>query len=267
MLPGSTYGLYRYSSIGAKDITDSNSSTNVKGSKAESDGWSLVSSAVTGEDGSIVFNGVDVGLVYMIKEIDSPSGYQVSKDPIMVRFVRNNDGTFTLESIDDAKGTAFISEDGNVIWYEPRLKVAVKVVDESDNPIKGATLKLICDKTNCNIREWTSSDGEELISGILQSGAKYKLVGTNVPDGYIIPENVVFTADSKPLAAGEEHTQIIKIVVRKSMPQESGTNNVATYDDILGANNNSYNVKSTEKSPKTGEKGILSYFMLQNSSF
>ena len=51
------------------------------------------------------------------------------------------------------------------------------------------------------------------------------------------------------------------------MSQESGTNNVATYDDILGANNNSYNVKSTEKSPKTGEKGILSYFMLQNSSF
>ncbi len=270
MLSGSTYGLYRYSSISAKDITGCDSTKMLKGAKGEDDNekdtWNLVSTAVTDENGTITFNGVDVGLVYMIKEIDAPSGYQVSKDPIIVRFIRNGDGTFELESIDDAKGTALVSEDGNVTWYEPRLKVAVKVIDENGNPIKGAAIKLVCDKTNCDIREWTSDDNEELISGILKSGSKYTLVGTSVPEGYVLPENVKFTADSKPLAAGEEHTQIIKMVVRRAPSFEDVENNVLSSDATV-SDMNTDKSKSYAKSPKTGEKGILSYFMLQKSWF
>lgn len=288
LLPGSTYGLYRYSSISAKDITNGNSSRLLMGDNPEDDNWSLVSSAVTDDEGSIIFSGVDVGLVYMIKEIDSPSGYQISKDPIYVRFLRDDDGAIKLESIDDAKGTALVSENGNITWYEPRLKVAVKVVDENDNPVKGAALKLICPDTNMDVRKWTSDDKEELLSGVLQSGAKYTLVGTSVPEGYILPDNVTFIADSKPLAAGEEHTQIIKVVVRKAPAQDVDVKNTDSNDNSLeslreldgktgsnissngdSSNNNVKSDKSNSntKSPKTGEKGILSYFMLQKSSF
>ncbi|HAQ52280.1 MAG TPA: hypothetical protein DCR12_05895, partial [Lachnospiraceae bacterium] len=159
-----------------------------------------------------------------------------------------------------------VSEDGNVTWYEPRLKVAVKVIDENGNPIKGAAIKLVCDKTNCDIREWTSDDNEELISGILKSGSKYTLVGTSVPEGYVLPENVKFTADSKPLAAGEEHTQIIKMVVRRAPSFEDVENNVLSSDATV-SDMNTDKSKSYAKSPKTGEKGILSYFMLQKSWF
>ncbi|MBQ4372588.1 MAG: hypothetical protein II785_00630, partial [Lachnospiraceae bacterium] len=213
LLAGSTYRLYRKDSFQSKDAI------NYDKDKVEDEGTKFnefVAEATTDADGKLTFEGVTVGVEYLVQEVGEPSGYQVSKDPIKVRFIRDNKlGTTTLQNINDGDGTAKISEDGTVTWKEPRLKVAIRLVDEEGNPLSGGQLELKDNAAGNNKRSWTTSDQNELFSGELTGGQNYTIVQTAAPSGYQPSENVTFVAERKALSAKDDYVQVITVVNTK----------------------------------------------------
>ena len=176
----------------------------------------FVAEATTDADGKLTFEGVTVGVEYLVREVGEPSGYQVSKDPIKVRFIRDGKlGTTALQSINDGDGTASIADDGTVTWKEPRLKVAIRLVDEEGNYLSGGTFDLQDDATGKNQRSWTSSDKNELFSGELTGGQSYTIVQKTTPAGYQPSENVTFVAERKALSAKDDYVQVITVVNTK----------------------------------------------------
>ena len=284
LLAGSTYAIYRKSSVGVTETTSYKASgttytlfeligSSVKSvaqvltgntSENSSDEWVLVSTAVTDANGKITFSGIDVGVEYLIQEISEPSGYQVSKDPILVKFVMQNDGSVKLTSLDNASGAASVDENGNVTWYEPRLKVAVRLVDESGNLLTGGNLQLVSNADTTQVRNWTTSSTEELFSGELTGGNTYTIVENAAPEGYIASENVTFTAEAKALSATDDYIQVITVVNKKQTASSSSDSakddddsskkddeeQTSTVSDGAAAESTG---EANEKSPKTGD--------------
>ena len=227
LLEGSVYGLYRKSDFDVSDAVNYDESSDQLSESA--DEWTdLVTTATTDENGKITFEGVDVGVEYRIQEISEPDGYQVSKDPVFVRFVRDDKGEVVLETLDDGNGTADVSEDGTVTWFEPRLKVAIKYVDEEDDScIEGGTFEVVETDSRMEKHAWTTGDDWELISGKLTGGMSYTVVQTSVPQGYEPSGDTVFVAEKRYVSATDENKpqEIIIKARRKSAetPSEDPT--------------------------------------------
>ncbi len=304
-LAGSTYGIYRKSSVGVTETTSyeaSKTSFNLfelLGSRAvsviqnitekdasntaSSDEWVLVSTSVTDENGKITFSGVDVGVEYMIQEISESSGYQVSKDPILVKFVMQANGSVKLTALDNGFGTANIDENGNITWFAPRLKVAVRLVDEDGNVISGGQLQLVESSSSKEVGSWTTSSEDKLFSGKLTADTSYTVVQTQAADGYIAADNVTFTAEGKALSASDDYIQVITVVnkkeaakanTEKSVTDQTDDGNTSDNDDSDSKDDDS-NSKSDdssqdetsssgetdEKSPKTGETHFWDFLL------
>ncbi len=293
-LAGSTYAIYRKSSVGVNETTSYKASKNsytlfelfgtravsvlqqITGSSASQsasadDEWVLVSTAVTDENGKITFSGVDVGVEYLIQETSEPNGYQVSKDPILVKFEKQADGSVKLTTVDNGSGTASVDENGNITWYEPRLKVAVRLVDEDGNVLTGGNFQLVQNTDASSVRTWTSAKDDELFSGVLTGGTAYTVVQTGAPDGYIASENVVFTAEAKALSATDDYVQLITVVNKKdtaksdssdssdsdsssdSSDSDSSSDNSDSASENVAESTMDTNESAKDKSPKTGE--------------
>lgn len=291
VLAGSTYAIYRKSSVGVQETTSYQASTSsytlfellgtkavsvvqtLKGTSSQTtdaskDEWVLVSTSVTDENGKITFTGVDVGVEYLIQEISEPSGYQISKDPILVKFVMQDDGSVKLTTIDNGSGTASVDENGSVTWHEPRLKVAVRLVDENGNVLNGGSLQMVSNADSSQVRTWTTDSEDELFSGELTGGNTYTIIETAVPDGYVATENVTFTAESKALSATDDYIQVVTVVNKK---ETAASDNSDAKDDSDASDssegsstdetgNNQTDTSETEnvndtkaKSPKTGD--------------
>ena len=294
VLAGSTYAIYRKSSVGVNETTSYKASKNsytlfelfgtravsvlqqITGSSASQsasadDEWVLVSTAVTDENGKITFSGVDVGVEYLIQETSEPNGYQISKDPILVKFEKQKDGSVKLTTVDNGSGTASVDENGNITWYEPRLKVAVRLVDEDGNVLTGGNFQLVQNTDASYVRTWTSAKDDELFSGVLTGGTTYTVVQTGAPDGYIASENVVFTAEEKALSATDDYVQLITVVNKKdtsktnntdssdsdsssdSSDSDSSSDNSDSSSENVAESTMDTNDSAKDKSPKTGE--------------
>ena len=270
-LEGSTYAIYRRSSVGVDDITaykepsgifsryklfPENFSATIMGvpglseilgaytvEAADNSSWSLVATSTTDAAGKIKFNQVDVGVEYLIKEISEPSGYHVSKHPILVQFVKDDAGNVTLTGVDNGNGTASI-ENGTITWKEPRLKVGIELTDESGNALPGGTLELYDDAGN-KIATWNTDGSRKVFSGELTGGKTYVIKQTKAIDGYISSNDVRFTAERKALAANDPYVQVVTVVNKKIV---SSSGNAGAAGQTTG------NEKTTKKkSPKTGE--------------
>ncbi|MCR5396843.1 MAG: hypothetical protein K6E64_05175 [Lachnospiraceae bacterium] len=284
-LAGSTYAIYRKSSVGVNETTSYKASKNsytlfelfgtravsvlqqITGSSASQsasadDEWVLVSTAVTDENGKITFSGVDVGVEYLIQETSEPNGYQVSKDPILVKFEKQADGSVKLTTVDNGSGTASVDENGNITWYEPRLKVAVRLVDEDGKVLTGGNFQLVQNTDASSVRTWTSAKDDELFSGVLTGGTAYTVVQTGAPDGYIASEDVVFTAEAKALSATDDYVQLVTVVNKKetaksdssdSSDSGSSSDNSDSSSENAAESTMDTNDSAKDKSPKTGE--------------
>ncbi|MBR0430375.1 MAG: hypothetical protein IJK17_09880 [Lachnospiraceae bacterium] len=254
LLAGSTYRLYRKDSFQSKDAI------NYDKDKVEDEGTKFnefVAEATTDSDGKLTFEGVTVGVEYLVQEVGEPSGYQVSKDPIKVRFIRDNKlGTTSLQNINDGDGTAEVSEDGTVTWKEPRLKVAIRLVDEEGNPLSGGQLELKDDAAGSTKRSWTTSNQNELFSGELTGGQNYTVVQTAAPSGYQPSENVTFVAERKALSAKDDYVQVITVVNTK-VAGAVVKKDVTTSATATSATSDNHKVKVSSawvhKSPKTND--------------
>ncbi len=264
-LAGSTYAIYRRTTVDLEEITGyvppkkissrfriffdhlKASAAAVPGlsgivnastaKAAEDDGWELITTAVTNSAGKLLFDGVDVGIEYMIKETDEPSGYQVSKDPIYVKFVKDSSGV-KLTSVDNGNGTASISENGSITWKEPRAKVAVELEDEAGSALSGGTLELYDAQTGELLASWTTDGAQKLFSGVLTAGKTYIIRQTGVPGGYIGAEDYEFTVEKKALSANDDYIQVITITNKKKAAAQPASTDLG---------------KTKKKSPKTGD--------------
>ena len=278
-LAGSTYAIYRKSSVGVNETTSYKASKNsytlfelfgtravsvlqqITGSSASQsasadDEWVLVSTAVTDENGKITFSGVDVGVEYLIQEISEPSGYQVSKDPILVKFVMQDDGSVKLTSVDNGSGTALVDENGSVTWYEPRLKVAVQLVDEDGKLLSGGSLKLVSNADSAQVRDWTTASEYELFSGELTGGSSYTIEETAAPEGYIASEDVTFTAEAKALSATDDYIQVITVVNKKQTKSDDSTDDSNKKDETDDGDNTD-DGNTSDNGGVSDESGLL----------
>lgn len=248
LLAGSKYRLYRKDSFTAANAVN----YEAKAEEAEASEFTdFVAEAETDDNGTLTFKGVNVGVEYLVREAEEPSGYQVSKDPIMVRFVRDNKtNTTTLENLDDGDGTALI-EDSKIIWKEPRLKVAVRLVDEDGNNLSGGTLTMKADADDATTRSWTTSDESELFSGVLTGGEKYTIEQTKAAEGYEPSRDVTFVAEKKALSAKDDYVQVVT-VVNKKKPEEQKADPANTDAKDNNATNHSAANQSSSTAQTSG---------------
>ncbi len=268
-LAGSTYAIYRRTSENVETITDYKAPTGISSrykifaknfsamvmgvpglneimganSVAAADSeWTLITTSTTDANGKLSFNNVDVGVEYMIKELSEPNGYHVSKDPILVKLVKNGSNV-TLTSSDTGNGTATVSASG-ITWKEPRLKVGIELTDESGNALSGGTLELYDDAGN-KIATWNTDGSRKVFSGELTGGKTYVIKQTKAIDGYISSNDVRFTAERKALAANDPYVQVVTVVNKKIV---SSSGNAQTPNDASDTA-----AKTKKKSPKTGD--------------
>lgn len=247
VLAGSVYGLYKKEStavgdyIGVSESEVNASAIRFAGAPAiihlfsfltdtktsSDDNWVKIAEATTDADGKITFSGLVAGVEYQIREIDEPDGYQVSKNPITIRLNReaDSDGNVTgtsFEVLDNGDGTAKMDPDGNVTWYEPRVKVEFNKLNDAGEHLAGATLQVIDKDTNQVVASWTS-DGQDgyLITGVLAAGKTYIYREVSAPDGYVIAEDVEFEVEAVKLAANEDYIQQVTMIDYKTKKEET----------------------------------------------
>lgn len=243
VLPGSMYGLYKPTDAkevpGTAQKTGRGTFLNTEKLQMQSlaskdaqeiqtdsgNGFQLIATAVTDENGILTFRGVLMDTVYMIRELQEPDGSLVSANQIRIGFTVDGDGNAKVSYFDDGSGTAELdSETGEIKWFEPQTEIRFAKKDESGSLLKGAALQAE-DKEGNVIDSWISSDEDtHLIRGVLKAGETYQLVETKAPDGYQSAEPVKFTVENAPAGPDENRVQYVEMVDKKA-EKDSETEN------------------------------------------
>lgn len=183
VVEGATFGLYAKEDI-------------LAGEKVIVKAGTLLSEAVTGEDGRAVFT-CDLPFgIYEIRELSAPAGYVSSKEVLEVKAEYQGQ---------DVKVVALSSD-----FENKPTKVAVKKTDVTTGvELSGATLTVL-DKDGTVVDTWTSVKGEEHLIERLTVGETYTLREEFAPYGYLIAEEVTFTV--------EDTAEIQKVEMKDDVP-------------------------------------------------
>lgn len=183
VVKGATFGLYAKEDI-------------LAGEKVIVKAGTLLSEAVTGEDGRAVFT-CDLPFgIYEIRELSAPAGYVSSKEVLEVKAEYQGQ---------DVKVVALSSD-----FENKPTKVAVKKTDVTTGvELSGATLTVL-DKEGTVVDTWTSVKGEEHLIERLTVGETYTLREEFAPYGYLIAEEVTFTV--------EDTAEIQKVEMKDDVP-------------------------------------------------
>ena len=267
-LAGSTYGLFRrlgsYARRGSFELTGVTASINtaegVSGSLAEEaeivaiDGedYVLLATATTNAQGKVKFAGVITGVDYMVKELEAPDGFYVSKHPMLMRLSVNDVGTVKAVLVNDGEGTITMDKNGNITWLEPVVIVEVSKVDERDKALSGATLH-IEDQDGNVMDSWTSDGSVHRMEGKLISGKTYYLVEDKAPSGYEIAKKISFNV-SEQAGSGEEEQNIIRLKMIDEEEEEE--------DEEDGSTSGTHSTSSTDvpRAPKTADSRVGEVF-------
>lgn len=200
------------------------------------DSLQLIAAVKTDENGILIFKGVLMDTVYVIREIQEPDGSLISANPIRISFTLGENDEIKISYFDDGSGTAGIDpETGEIKWYEPQTQVSFAKKDESGSLLAGASLH-VEDKEGNVAESWISSDEDaHLIRGVLKAGETYRLVETKAPEGYQIAEPVEFTVDNTPAGPGELRTLYVEMIdkaIKKEIPSSSKDTKGAKTGDI-----------------------------------
>ncbi|MCD7741500.1 MAG: Cna B-type domain-containing protein, partial [Ruminococcus sp.] len=130
----------------------------------------------TTTDEAYVLSGVlTAGESYTLHEVSAPNGYVLADD---VTFTAPTDGTLqTITMSDDT------------------TKVAFAKVDKNGDYVSGAVLQVIDSNGNI-VDEWTTTDEAYVLSGVLTAGETYTLHEVSAPNGYVLADDVTFTAST-----------------------------------------------------------------------
>ena len=188
VLPGSTYGLY----VVVED-----------GSRV------LITTAVTDENGEVVFEGLLPGKKYEVEELEAPDGYYVSSNAVSFGYKITEDegGEKKLEMdpslFSNGNGTVYVDEAGVAHWLEPSIIVSFSKVDDAGRKLSGATLRIEDMEGNVVIPEWISTEEPFISEGQLVLGQTYRLVEVKAPEGYKVADPIKFTIPDDEVKPGE----------------------------------------------------------------
>ena len=114
--------------------------------------------------------GLTAGANYILRESKAPDGFVTAAD---VTFTVKSDGSVTSVTMTDKQTVSRFSK-----------------VDESGNPVKGATLQLF-EASGTKVAEWVTDGTAKEIKG-LTAGARYILRESKTPDGYATAKEISF---------------------------------------------------------------------------
>ncbi len=164
---GAVYGLY----VG-KDICNAEGKLLAKADE-------LLELAVSGTDGSLVFQADLPYGTYFVKEYQAPAGYRMSEEAYSFTFAENCNS--------DSDG---IYEISHVLEDEPTKVLISKKSFTSGTELSGAELQILDSEGNV-VTSWITDGTEKEIKG-LEPGT-YTLKETRAPFGYVVSESVEFT--------------------------------------------------------------------------
>ena len=203
---------------------------------ADEDGKEIkLAETVTDDNGMITFKGVLLDKEYTIKELEAPDGSYVSESPVSIRFGFDDDNKIVIKSFDggvsDSSGgkTAYIDDDGNIVWLEPAVIYNFIKVDEDNNPLSGAKLRIL-DADGNSVEEWTTDGKVHEIYGKLITGEKYTLQELEAPEGYDVAADIEFAVPDNKMAAGANEPVVIIMVDKKAEDTTADTTEVTTED-------------------------------------
>ena len=125
-------------------------------------------------------NGLIEGQKYTLREAAAPNGFILAKD---IQFTAGEENSLTITMTDK--------------------QVSVLKVDQKGNPLSGATLQII-DQENNVIDEWITNGTPYNPTGLIE-GQKYTLRELEAPEGFMLAEDIQFTA-------GEENSLTITMI-------------------------------------------------------
>ena len=200
VLAGSLYGLFRVLDDGTEE---------------------KIAEKVTDKDGVVVFRGVLPDTKYLVRELESPDGYYVSKYPLIIGFkvAVGADGSkmavTDVDVLDTGDDTVIFDENGNMTWLEPEILLQVKKLDPDGKNLAGAKLQIEDMDGNVVVPAWTTTGEISEISGKLVVGKEYRLVEVEAPEGYEIAGPVTFTVKNEKVGPGEDKVITITMIDEK----------------------------------------------------
>lgn len=212
----------------------------------------------TDKDGNIKLDGLLTGYDYVLKEVEAPSGSQVSAEPISFTFDIDKDGVIKTSLI-SGKGTV-AKTDGhanlNVLWMEPPTVISVSKTNATGMALKGATLRILDEKGHVVVKDFVTDGKPHDIMGVLEAGKTYTLVEVKAPEGYKIASPIKFTVKEQSIGSSEvdienAKTKIVMVDELKPVSPAGKAGN--------GAGGVGGFISRLIKAPKTGD--ISSYIV------
>lgn|GEM_PF-4763224 len=128
--------------------------------------------------------GLRTGVEYIVREPVVPEGYTLGLD---ISFMIDETGHVT------ASGS--MTEEGVLLVENARTRVEIDVVDIANGDYLPGVALMITDREGMVIEEWVSTDGSHIVEG-LSTGMEYVLRETVPPEGYMAPQDAVFSIDA-----------------------------------------------------------------------
>jgi len=129
--------------------------------------------------------GLKAGVTYTLRAIVAPNGYTLPTD---TTFSINTDGTLDNSSV------TTIDKNGVLLIEFVKTAVKVSAVDQANGKDLAGAAMQIFDSEGIVVSEWTSNGAVEEIIG-LYTGVEYIIHTDAAPDGYTIPNDVIFSID------------------------------------------------------------------------
>ncbi|MBQ0059902.1 MAG: LPXTG cell wall anchor domain-containing protein, partial [Lachnospiraceae bacterium] len=220
-LPGAKFGLYR--TLSDDELAARLADEEVKGITS-SENEVLVAEAVTDKDGVVTFEDVLTSVDYIIRELEAPAGYELTKESAQIEFAYDAEsGAIAVKSFKDGNGVAKMDDEGNIIWNDPPTKIAIIKKDEAGNALAGATLRILNeDGTRVEgVEDWVSGNEAHRVDGLLVRGKTYILMEVSAPNGYYLADPVKFTLTTDKIGVNADYVQTVTMVDKKIPPKKT----------------------------------------------
>ena len=179
------------------------------------------------------------GEQYYVKEIEAPSGYELSETiyPVKIEAKEETEIVYELAVTDKKTPT----------------RIQIIKVDERNNPLKGVQLQILNSSGAVVIPTWTTDGNPYEITGKLEIGQTYKLHEVKTLTEYNLSKDVSFTVQDTT------EVQTVKMINRK----KTGQVEIKKYDGngqaLVGAQWKIYKSDNTEVAFYRVSEGMFTY--------